>query len=324
MRNGLKALFFCAVIAIVWSNTGVGAASPITRSFSAGRFALEIDGNVAGFVNAVEGGQAFGDVVYEQTEDIFFKKHLGNAGFRDIRLEFGPDMDKSFYNWISQALQGQPVRLNGAIVAADFAGNVTSRLEFLHALITEVTFPAADATSKDTAHMSIVLSPDQTILNRKASGKLSVKNSGPQKRWLSSSFRLSIDGLDTKRVSKIDALTIKLPRASAGDGSQACLHCDPLPASTKIDFPNLVVTTIEPADSFYEWFQKFVIEGNNDDAQEKGGTLEYLATDLKTVLFTVKLRNLGVFELMPVEDQGSGLPRLLAGMYCESMELVAP
>lgn len=324
MRNGLKTLLFCAVMAIVWSNIGVGAAPPVTRSYSAGRFALEIDGTVAGFVNAVEGGGAFGDVVKEAGEDVYFKKHLGNPGFRDIRLEFGADMDKSFYNWIALALQGQHVSLNGAIVGADFNGNVVSRLEFQHALITEVTFPASDATSKDTARMSIVLSPEQTVLNRKASGKLSVKGPSTQKRWLSSSFRLSIDGLDTKRVTKIDALTIKLPRISVGDDTQACLHCDLPLAPTRLDFPHVVVTTGEPAESLYDWFETFVIAGNNDDSQEKGGTLEYLATDLKTVLFTIKLRNLGIFELMPVVGEGSSLPRLLAAMYCESMELMVP
>ena len=323
MRNGLKALLTCVVMAIVWSNTSVVAAPPITRSYSAGRFALEIDGNVVGFVNSVEGGLAFGDVVKEVTEDFFFKKHIGNPGFRDIRLEFGADMDKSFYNWIAVALQGQNVSLDGAILGADFNGNIVSRLEFHHALITEVTFPAVDATSKDAAKMSIVLSPEQTVLNRKASGKLTLTGAKAQKRWLPSNFRLSIDGLDTKKVSKIEALTVKLPRITFGE----CLHCDNLPPGPiKVDFPHVVVTTGEPADAFYDWFQAFVIEGNSDDSSEKGGSLEYLSSDLKTVLFTLKFRNLGIFELMPVavDAGGSTVPKLLAAMYCEYMEFVVP
>jgi hypothetical protein len=309
-------------MAIVWSNTGLVAAPPITRSYVAGKFALEIDGNVVGFVNAVEGGLAFGDVVKEaESEDFFFKKHLGNPGFRDIRLEVGADMDKSFYNWIVQALQGQHVSLSGAILGADYNFNVISRLEFQRALITEVTFPALDATSKDTARLSIVLSPEQTVLNRKASGKLSVTSAKTQKKWLTSNFRLSIDGLDTTRVTKIDALTIKLPRSVPGNVE--CSSCDNLPPPQKVDFPHVVVTTGVPAESFYDWFQGFVIEGNNDDSKEKGGALEYLASDLKTVLFTIKLRNLGIFELMPVMADAGGisLPRLLAAMYSESMEL---
>jgi hypothetical protein len=281
---------------------------------------------VAGFVNTVEGGLPFGDVVKEAGEDVFFKKHLGNTGVHDIRLELGADMNKSFYNWIALALQGEHISLSGAIVGVNFNGDVISRLEFQRALITEVGFPASDGISKDTSHLTIVLSPEQTVLNRKPSGKLDLKGASTkaQARWLSSSFRLSIDGLDTKKVSKIDALTIKLPRSVPGN--LECLTCDNLPPGpTKIDFPHVVVTAAEPADSFYDWFDKFVIDGDNADSQEKGGTLEYLATDLKTVLFTIKFRNLGIFELMQVVNpNGDSAPRLMAAMYCESMEFQVP
>jgi len=323
MRNGLKALLMCAVMAIAWSNTGLVAAPPV-RSFSAGRFALEIDGNVVGFVNAVEGGLAFSDVIKVAGEDFFFKKHIGNPGFRDIRLEFGADMDKSLYNRIDQTMQGDHVALNGAILGVDFNYNVISRLEFQNALITEVGFPALDAASKDAARMSMVLSPEHTVLNRKPSGKVSsAKGPSLQKRWLPANFRLSIDGIDTKKVSKIDALTIRFPR-SVGD-DLACLHCENLQPAM-VDFPHVVVTIGEPAESVYDWFEDFVIQGNSGDSDEKGGTLEYLAFDLKTPLFTLKLRNLGIFELMPVavDAGGSTVPRLLAAIYCESMELLVP
>ena len=325
MRNVLKTLLLCTVMTIVWSNTGVGAAPPADkRSFASGKFAIEIDGHIAGFVNAVEGGLAFGDVVKENGEDFFFKKHLGNAGFRDIRLEFGADMDKSVYDWIAASLAMNYSRKDGAIVGADFQGNVISRLEFQSALITEVTFPAVDATSKDTAKMSIVLSPERTVLNRKASGKLGLTGGAKaQKKWLPANFRLSIDGIDTKKVSKIDALTVKLPRINFGD----CFRCEELPPSPiKVDFPDVVVTTGEPAEPLYDWFEDFVIQGNNGDSSEKGGSLEYLSSDLKTVLFTLKFRNLGIFELMPVavDAGGSTVPKLLAAMYCESMEFVVP
>lgn len=324
MRNGLKTLLFCAVMAIVWSNTGVGAAPPVDRrSFVSGRYALELDGNVVGMVNAVDGGLAFSDVIKIAGDEFFFKKHIGNPGFRDIRLEVGADMDKSFYNWIALAMQGEPARLNGAILAADFNGNVVRRLEFQRAQITEVTFPALDGASKETARMSIVLSPEETSLNRKASGKLSLTSSKTQKRWLSSSFRLSIDGVDSLKVTKIDALTITFPRITFGE----CFRCEDLPPGpTKLDFPHVVVTLTEPADSVYDWFETFVIQGNAGDADEKGGTLEYLTPDLKTALFTLKLRNLGIFELMPVVEDAGGatLPRLLAAMYCEAMELLVP
>ena len=318
MRIALKALLPCAVMAIVWSNTGVVAAPPDTRSYGAGHFMLEIDGAQVGFVNAVEGGLAFGEVVKEPGEDFFFKKHIASPGVRDIRLEFGADMDASFYHSIALALQGQHVSLNGLITTCDYDGKIVGSLAFFHALITEVGFPALDATSKDAAKMSIVLSPDQTILNRKPSGKLSVKSDRSQKRWLSSSFRLSIDGFDSKKVAKVEALTIKLPRISG------CFKCEDLSNPTRIDFPHVVVTMREPAESVYDWFEDFVIQGNAGDGDERGGTLEYLSADLKT-LFSLKFSHLGIFEVLPVvAAAGDSTPRLLAAMYCESMEFLVP
>ena len=149
MRNALKALLICTVMAIVWSNTGLVAA-PSVRAFVAGRFMLEIDGNEVGFVNAVEGGLAFGDVVKVAGEDFFQEAHRQPWLPRHPAGSRRRSVDKSFYSSIALALQGQHVSLNGAILS-DFNYNVVSRLEFQQALITEVGFPALDATSKDSA-----------------------------------------------------------------------------------------------------------------------------------------------------------------------------
>lgn len=320
MRNGMRSLLICAIVAIAWSTTGVTAAPPVVRSYAASNFFLELDGIQVGAVSSVEGGLAFGDVVKLPGDDFFFKKHLGNAGFRDIRFEIGAGLDKSFYAWLAASLEMNYLRKDGAIVGADFNGNVLSRLEFTRALITEVTFPAVDANSKEAARMSIVLTPDETVLNRKASGKLG-KSATSKKAWLTSNFRFSIDGLEdaTKRVTKVEALTVKLPHI--GD----CFKCEEAPPTPLVDFPHVVMTIGEPADAVYDWFDDFVIKGNNSDEQERGGTLEYLTPDGKTPLFTLRFKNLGIFELMPVVEDGAAaqIRRLLAAMYCESIEFVA-
>ena len=324
MRNGLRVLLLAAVVAILWSNTGIVAAPPVQRSYSASLFMLELDGVSVGFVSAVEGGLPFGDVVKQAGEDFFFKKHIGNASYRDIRLEFGINMDDVLSQWISSSLQGNYSRKDGAIVAADFQGNVRRRLEFTRAQITEVTFPALDGASKEPARLSIVLTPEQTSLDRKPSGKLTAKTT-VQKNALSSSFRLMIDGLDTTRVSKIESLTVKLPLLSGGGDEEACLHCDVSPQFTlpRIDFPNVIVTLSESsAASWYDWFEDFVIAGNNDDSKEKNGSLEYLTANLQTTLLTLTFKNLGIFSLTPAVDEGqSAIARLKAEMYCEVIEL---
>jgi hypothetical protein len=75
------------------------------------------------------------------------------------------------------------------------------------------------------------------------------------------------------------------------------------------------------AESIENWFESFVIRGENDDSKEKSGELTFLTPDRTTPLFTIKFNHLGIFELMPLEgNAGDAVPRLVAAMYCESME----
>lgn len=328
MRNAMRTLLVCAVATIVSSEAGVVAAPPPARAFAAGRFALELEGMHVGFVSAAEGGLAFGEVVKEAGEEFFFKKHLGNPGYQDIRLEFGTGMDKSVYAWIALALQGQGGRKNGALLRTDFNGNVVSRLDFQRALIAEVTFPAADAAGKTPVHLTIVLTPETTSFNRNASGKVTTSLTKQQKAAFSASFQLSIAGLDTSRVSKVESMTVTLPRFSGGGGGEFCIRCeDVVPiAPTKIDFPNVVMTLSEAsAGPVYEWFEDFVIFGNNDDSREKSGMLEFLTADGKSTVFTINFKNLGIFELMPLSAEAGAdkIASVMAAMYCESMEFSA-
>ena len=311
----LRVLLVCAVSMMVWS-----AAAAQTRSFSAGSFVLELDGLQVGIVSGVEGGSVFGDVIKEEAgEDSFFKKHLGFGGYHDIHFALGPGMDKSVYNWIGQSLQGKASPMSGALLTVNFAGAIVSRLEFTRAQITEVTFPAADGSSREPARILIGLTPEQTFLNRSPGGTSSKFNQKATKNALSGNFKLAIDGLNTTRVSKVEALTIKLPFRNNSQGE--CLHCGDIPAPTPIDFPNLVLTLSQTgAESVEQWFQSFVISGENDDSKEKSGELTFLTPDLQTPLFTIKFNHLGIFELMPLVDGGSNIARLVAAMYCESME----
>jgi hypothetical protein len=91
-------------------------------------------------------------------------------------------------------------------------GQIVSRLTFTNALITEIGFPALDAASKDAAKMTIKLSPEYTRYTVTSSGEVIPKpDSQAQKKWLSSNFRLRIDGLaaDTREVIKLEALVFK-------------------------------------------------------------------------------------------------------------------
>lgn len=296
------------------------------RSYVSGRFALELDGVFAGWIYSAEGGHAVGEVATELVGSTRIPmKHIGAVKYEDITIEVGASMSKAVYDWVSASLMGQAVRKNGAIIAADFNGRELNRMTFSNALITEIGMPALDAASKDAAKMTIKFRPELTRQVRKGGAQLPGTNVGTKhKQWLPSNFRLKIDGLDApvSRVNKIEALTIKqkIVTDSIGDGR------DPQKEPTSLEFPNLVITFPEGyGDPFYAWHQDFVIAGRNGQEQEKGGTLEYLAADGKTVLFTLTFKHLGIFKLTPdkAESGSEQLRRLKAEMFCEDIEFAA-
>jgi phage tail-like protein len=292
------------------------------RVYTAGRFAMDLGGQFAGWISSIEGGHATSDVVVEKLgADMIQHKHLAGVKYEDISVSCGTAMSKAFYSWIQASLDRKHVRKDGAIITADYDQKEVGRLNFFHALITEVGFPALDAASKDAAKMTIKFAPEYTRVQPKTgSAAQSPIGKGEQKKWLPSNFRLKIDGLDKActKVNKIEALTIKQKVVEDPCGEQR--DYPKVPAS--IEYPNLVITCAEShADDLYKWHEDFVIAGNNSNDKEKGGTLEFLTANLKDVLFTLTFSGLGIFKLTPekVEAGSENVRRVKAEMYCEQI-----
>jgi phage tail-like protein len=298
--------------------------TPDKRGYIAGHYALEVDGIMAGWVQSVEGGQATADVVNEKVgPDHIVHKHISNVKYEDISLNCGTGMSRGLYEWIKASFDHNYQRKNGAIIAADFNFKELSRMTWYHGLISEIGFPALDAASKDAAKMNIKLTPETTRTTTSQGGGASIVGKyslgqGQQKKWLPSNFRLKIDGTDTTRVNKIEALVVKQKNVENPVGELRDYEKEP----AHLEIPNLVITLAEShSQEFYMWHEDFVIRGNNGQSAERQGTLEYLTPDLNTVLFTLTFYNLGVFKLTPekVEAGSENIRRVKVEMYCENI-----
>jgi phage tail-like protein len=302
---------------------------PITadkRGYVAGKYGIELDGIMAGWIWSAEGGHATSDVVVEKLgPDHIQKKHIAGVKYEDITVQCGTGMSKAFYQWMKDSFDHKYTRKNGAIIAADYNYAEHSRLTFYNALITEIGFPALDASSKDAAKMSIKFGPEYTRTQTttggaSVSGKYSI-DAKVQKKWLPANFRLRIDGLDDscQRVNKIEAITVKQKVVENPIGELRDYEKEP----AVLEIPNLVITFPEShSKGFYDWHEDFVIKGNNGDDKEKGGTLEFLTPNLQEVLFTLTFQHLGIFKLTPekVESGSENIRRLKAEMYCEDIK----
>ncbi len=283
---------------------------------TSGRFTLEVSGVSVGFLKNREGGDPSSVLVKERNSPAYFVgKHLGPLYYEPLILQFDLSLDKAIYDWIGTSWQGKHGRRDGRITTYDVNQKPLGEQDFFQALITETTIPALDASSKDAAYLTLKLAPEHVKLKfgEGAAPPALVKNA---KAWQVSNFALNIDGLECKRVSKIDALTVKQEITTEDIG----ISREPQ-KSLPIDFPDLHVTfPVSDLQTWYNWFEDFVVQGNSDTAHEKTGNLVFLAPDRKTELARINFFGLGIYKLVTtMNDQ-----QIAASLYCERMEFVYP
>jgi phage tail-like protein len=302
-------------------------ASPLaapSRAVAAGRYGVLLDGAMAGWVLSAEGSHATSDAVTQKGAAAELeRKHIAGVKYEDITLQCGTGMSKPFYEWIKASFDNKHVRKDGAIHSCDYDGNIVSTLEFFHALITEVGFPALDAASKDSAKLSIKISPETTRMVEKRAGKLEIPGAAQrtvrQKAWLPANFRLQIAGLDCTHVNKIEAITIKQKIVDNAVGEMRSISKEP----AKLEIPNLVITLPEQhAAAFAAWHKESLVAGNRGAASRKSGQLEYLASDLHDPLFTLDFHGLGIFKMTPDKPEAGSenIRRVKCELYCEKID----
>jgi hypothetical protein len=294
--------------------------SPAARSSVPSNFQITLEGLGCGQVKSVDGGSVFAVVVVEPVaSDGIADKHIGSPQYEPFTIEIGLSLAKAVYDWISDTLKSAAPRKSGAILACDFQGQAISQREFTNALITEVGFPTCDASSKQAGSLVIKFAPEQ-IRVAQANGRVRGQ-AGQAKQWLTSCFKLQIDGLDCTKVSRVDAFSIKqaVVIEESGDGQSSLIEPGGLA------FPDLKVTLAEQsAGSWYQWYENFLLKGDNGEDREKDGALILLSNNLQQELARIRLYNMGLFSLGSVKSDadGSGVARVVAGLYCERMELV--
>ena len=179
-----------------------------------------------------------------------------------------------------------------------------------------MTIPALDGSSKDPAPLTVKFAPEE-VQRKKASGRVAGRTERA-KQFLPSNFRLELDGLDCTKVAKIDAFTVKQAVAADDVGD----HRLPTRRATLVEFPNLKVTVSEAAAKTWdEWFEDFVVKGDNGDDKEKKGAIVFLDPTLKKELGRIMLSNVGIFALRRKRRTDDQVPRFTAELYCEVMEL---
>ena len=250
------------------------SAGGVRGTTSSGLFADELGTVQQGFLRGADGGDTYADVVR-----VGGQKHIGPIKYDDFSINFGFGMGQEFERWVVEAVAQNGSRRDGTLLATDFTRTVKSARAFHQALITKLTIPACDASSRTPGSLALTFAA-QTATDVVWTGTLTGSPS-QQKTWLPSNFRLEINGLDCTRVSKIEAITMT-----------AAPNVDGTPT---FEFPNLAITfAASTLSSWKTWFDAFIVSGT----VEKSGTLTLLAAN-STELAVLRFNNVGIFRLDP-------------------------
>ena len=288
------------------------------RRFTAGHFALRLGSGPAADVTLLakdfDGGAVYADVIPEFDAGMHFsRKHLGPTKYEEFTLPLRLSMSDLLFDWIAGSWGADPESKDGAVLTLDHNFGIRTETAFGGALITGTTIPLLDASSKDPGYLTVRFQPE--VIQRKAgAGKLSLLLGSKPKLWQAANFRLQIGGLDCTKVARIESFTVRreVVLHSSGAGGTTSI-------AGRVTFPNLLITLTQvSAQTWYEWHEDFVVNGNNGEGDERSGTLSFLTPDLKQELSRIDLHHLGIVRIEPA---GGPMARVTAELYCEEMRL---
>ncbi|MEZ4361411.1 MAG: hypothetical protein R3B48_14590 [Kofleriaceae bacterium] len=276
------------------------------------------------YLKSIEGGFVKANVLDEPVGvDLLRIKHTSVREVEAISAEMGLAGSTDVLKWIRASWKREWSRRNGHIIHADYNLNSVVEQWYYRALITETTFPGVDGNAKDPMFLKVKFLPEEVELKDGDKKALASNPGSKQKLWQSSGFRLTIDGVDVKGTRKIDSFTIKQGVKKVGAGNIRFQELEP----TKIEFPSITGHIAHSyAADLIKWHNEFLIKQSDDPSAERNGTLEFLGADKSTVLFTLKLLNVGLASLsIPKSDGNQDALRMCKfELYVGSMDLDGP
>jgi hypothetical protein len=272
---------------------------PSTRAFTTIRQVLELDGATTA-LHSVAGGAVRGEVVRTPSDGGRAGKRIGAVRYEPFTIGVALPLVTGLGDWVASFFVGGAVAKSGSVSSIDGQGATVFARRFTGALITEITIPALDGASKDSARLAVTIAPGH-LENRSGDAAKLPAAPSPQKTWLASNFRLELKGVPTKRVDRIEPLSVRTTEAAGTDVGDLRVR--------------FAAVDVAP---WLDWFHEFVVGGDNGPDRERSGTLELLSST-GAVLATIDLEGVGIFSLTPAEqDPGTDAPaRWRAEMYVQ-------
>jgi hypothetical protein len=289
------------------------------RTYTGGRFALDIDGFNVGFLKKFSGLAMEADIVANDLgPDNVQKKHVANVKWTPAKATIGIGMGKGMYDWMKAAFDKGFITKNGTFTSADFNYKAQSALTFSNALMTEVTVPKLDGSSKDAAYFDIGFEAEQVRWAKGGGEDIRGKIGPKQKQWLCSNFKVEIGGLPCQRVATVDSFTWKCAVAADMLG----VFCENTKHPAKVTVPDLKLSiSYADHDAWSQAAKKWFIDGHRTESDEMTGRIVFLGPNMKEELGEIVLQNVGFkkFSDEDAEANSEKIKRFNVELYVEKM-----
>ena len=290
------------------------------RTYTGGRFMMDVGGYNVGFLKKFSGFAMEADIVANDLgPDVVQKKHVANIKWTAGKATVGVGMGKAMYDWIKLSFDKGQVPKDGAVTSANFDYKAQSVVEFKGAIITGVTVPKMDGSSKDAAYLDVEFDPEMCRWKKGGGEVLQAPYGSKQKAWLCSMFRFEMGKLPCDRVASVDSFTWKCAVAQ----DQIGIVREPTKHAAKVTVPDVKIAASmadyqQWADAAKSWF----VDGNHLEKDELDGALIFLGPDMKLENGRINLKNCG-FKKFSKEDSEANsekIARFNVEFYVEQMQ----
>jgi phage tail-like protein len=292
-----------------------------TRSATTGRFALELDGYHCAYIKEIQGGEAEADVATHDHGPMNMRtKQMANFKFTPIKAKVGVAQGGVMNDWIRASFDRAYATKSGAIIAGDFNYKATHRVNFINSLITTVTIPTLDGSSKEAAYIDVEWDSENIIHEPGDGSDIKGDYGIQQKKWTNSMFKFDLAGLTDacKRVSKIDSFSWKQKVSTDSIGAQRIMTKHP----ASVEVPDIKVT-LSAADfePWRAWAQAWFQDGKCTHEFHKDGTITFLSPDMATEIGTIELKQCGLKKVTapPLKANSEEIARVTVELFVEEM-----
>lgn len=225
---------------------------------------------------------------------------IGEPELGKLILSVQPQSFPPLAKWVLELGNSGHHLLDLEVLRTDLNGTIQEGFRLAGCVLTELHFPPCSATQKDLYVVRAALQPERIAAlppGTPVKPPIGVK----QRPWLVSTFGLSVDGLPTSAILKIDALDLTRDISARRVGEQrepltyyGVARCSPL------------VLTIGGRD--YPAWRDFALKqlGSGVPADARGARLSFLDASLKQELGSLKfsLAGLAGFQFARVTSRG--------------------